>query len=165
MTVSEASSVSSNYGGTISDGASRTVSLVVSGSGVLILSGTNTYTGGTTVMGGTLEIASPSAMPTTGIINVGRPGRVDLRGLLAAYIPHVGEEETLGAAANPQAGGDAVGTADESATIGGDRNDMAAGRSRQAARRLHSWRGAGIGRYPTGIGWASRRSPSRELSS
>ena len=95
-------------------------SLSVSGGGELILSGTDTYTGGTTVSGGTLEFASPSAMPTTGIIIVGRSGTVNLTSLLAAYLPQVaGEESTLGAAANPEANGDAVETADEGTTTGG----------------------------------------------
>ena len=37
---------------------------VVLGGGLLILSGSNTYTGGTTVSGGTLDFASPAALPS-----------------------------------------------------------------------------------------------------
>jgi autotransporter-associated beta strand protein len=58
-------------------------SVTLSGGGELILSGSNTYTGGTTISGGTLDFASPAALPTTGIINISRPGSVSLLGLLA----------------------------------------------------------------------------------
>ena len=50
--------------------------------GTLLLSGSNSYTGGTTVSSGTLEVASPAALPSEGIINVGRSGAVSLLGLL-----------------------------------------------------------------------------------
>ncbi len=55
--------------------------------GTLLLSGSNSYTGGTTVGGGTLELASPAALPSEGMINVGRSGTVSLLGLLV--IPDV----------------------------------------------------------------------------
>jgi fibronectin-binding autotransporter adhesin len=57
------------------------------GPGTLILTGTNTYTGGTTVTTGTLEFASPAALPSVGIINISRPGAVNLLGLLAESPP------------------------------------------------------------------------------
>jgi autotransporter-associated beta strand protein len=56
LTLSLASG-SANYGGTIKNTAGA-ISLVKSGAGTQILSGTNTYTGTTTVSAGTLEIAS-----------------------------------------------------------------------------------------------------------
>ncbi len=56
--------------------------LVQAGAGVVTLTGSNNYTGGTTVSQGTLEVADPGALPTTGIINVGRSGTVSLLGLL-----------------------------------------------------------------------------------
>ena len=46
-----------------------------------------TYTGGTAVSGGTLDFASPAALPTTGILNVGRSGSIDLSTLLMACVP------------------------------------------------------------------------------
>ena len=45
-------------------------SLVVDNPGTVVLSGSNTYTGGTTVNGGTLKILSPSSIPG-GNLNVG----------------------------------------------------------------------------------------------
>ena len=70
-------------------GTGKAVSL--SGGGELILSSTNanTYTGGTTVTGGTLDLASHAALPTTGIVNIGRPGTVNLVSLLSSYVPQV----------------------------------------------------------------------------
>ena len=56
LTLSLASG-SANYGGTIKNTAGA-ISLVKSGAGTQILSGTSTYTGTTTVSAGTLEIAS-----------------------------------------------------------------------------------------------------------
>ena len=49
----------------IQDG-SNTITLVKSGPGTEILSGTNSYSGGTTVAGGTLQASSPSALGTSG---------------------------------------------------------------------------------------------------
>ena len=70
---------------TISGPISQTspgTSVTLSGGGVLILSGSDTYTGGTTISDGTLEVADAAALPTKGIINVGRSGTVSLLGLL-----------------------------------------------------------------------------------
>jgi autotransporter-associated beta strand protein len=53
---------SGSYGGTITDGTG-TIALVKSASGVLTLSGTNNYSGGTTVLGGgTLIVTNPAAI-------------------------------------------------------------------------------------------------------
>ncbi len=70
---------------TISGPISQTgtgASVTLSGGGVLILSGSDTYTGGTTISDGTIEVADAAALPTKGIINVGRSGTVSLLGLL-----------------------------------------------------------------------------------
>jgi autotransporter-associated beta strand protein len=48
-----------SVGGTYSGVIGGKVALVQSGAGVLLLAGTNTYTGSTTVNGGTLELAQP----------------------------------------------------------------------------------------------------------
>ena len=49
--------------------------LRLAGSSELILTGSNNYTGGTTIAGGTLEVSSPASLPKSGIINVGRSAR------------------------------------------------------------------------------------------
>ena len=57
--------------------------MVVAGGGEVNLSdNTNTFTGGTVIASGTLEYGQPSALPSSGQINVGRSGAVDLTGLL-----------------------------------------------------------------------------------
>ena len=59
-------------------------SLTLSGSGTLILSGSNDYSGGNTVTGGTLNVNSAQALPTTGMLVVGRNGRVVLGNITGA---------------------------------------------------------------------------------
>ena len=66
------------YGGAISGSGNHTLALVLSGSGALTLSGTNSYSGGTTVTSGTLNISSEQALPSAGVLVVGRSGRVVL---------------------------------------------------------------------------------------
>jgi phosphatidylinositol-3-phosphatase len=56
-----------NYRHTISGAGS----LEMSGKGILILSGSNSYTGGTTVTAGTLEITNPAALPEGGRLTIG----------------------------------------------------------------------------------------------
>ena len=94
ITVSNTSSGSSNYGGTICNGSSRTLSLVLSGLGMLTLSGSNTYTGGTTVSGGTLDFAGPAATPSEGILTVNPGGYVVLGALVGASSPATDATET-----------------------------------------------------------------------
>jgi fibronectin-binding autotransporter adhesin len=53
------------YADNIQDG-SNTITLVKAGPGTEILTGTNSYSGGTTVTGGTLQASSPSALGTSG---------------------------------------------------------------------------------------------------
>ena len=52
--------------------------VTVSGDGELILSGTDSYTGGTTVSGGTLEFSAASAVPGSGLVTIGGSGRLEL---------------------------------------------------------------------------------------
>ena len=50
----------------------------------MVLTGTNKYTGGTTVSGGTLDFAGPAASPTAGILSVNSGGYVVLGTLVTA---------------------------------------------------------------------------------
>ncbi len=83
LTVSAATGSHVTVSGPIS-GAGRSVTLT--GGGELTLSGNNAYTGGTAVGNGTLDFASPDAVPTTGIISVSRPGSVDLTSRLSGLV-------------------------------------------------------------------------------
>ena len=49
--------------------------LTLDGGGELILSGSNNYGGGTTVLSGTLELTSPAAMPNSGVLTIAGRGR------------------------------------------------------------------------------------------
>jgi autotransporter-associated beta strand protein len=52
------------FSGTIQDGATNTLALIKSGTGTLTLGGTNSYSGGTTVIGGTLQVTNNSSVGT-----------------------------------------------------------------------------------------------------
>lgn len=78
-TLDIASGTNSTVQGVISDGASSG-SLVKSGAGTLLLSGTNTYTGTTTVNGGTLRAGSAGALPSGSAWTVGTGAFFDLNG-------------------------------------------------------------------------------------
>ena len=74
------SSSNSHYGGTISGPVGVTVN--TGAGGVQILSGNNTYTGGTTVNGGRLEAWSANALGTAGaLVTVANGGNLSLKGL------------------------------------------------------------------------------------
>jgi len=79
--------------GNITD-ANNGFTLAKAGSNFLIVSGNNTYTGGTDIAGGTLQLASATALPGTGIVTLGSAialgssaananGTLDLNGLNA----------------------------------------------------------------------------------
>ena len=65
----------STFGGTIRDGVNgQPLALTTSGTGTLILSGSNTYSGGTTVDAGTLIVNSSTALPDGTSLTVGAGG-------------------------------------------------------------------------------------------
>jgi fibronectin-binding autotransporter adhesin len=70
LTVSQSNTTS--FGGTIADGPSNILSLALTGPGTLILTGTNTYSGGTSVQDGILIAGSPTALPNGSSLTVGQ---------------------------------------------------------------------------------------------
>ena len=103
----------------------RNVALALSGSGELTLSGTNSYTGGTTVSGGTLDIAAPSALSGSGLVTIAAGGRLVLGSgagigaLLAASSPTGASAVALSAAAVPATLGGPQSGYENMATLGG----------------------------------------------
>jgi fibronectin-binding autotransporter adhesin len=74
------------FTGRLADGGSRTLSLVMNGSGTQTLSGTGTYTGGTQIQAGELRLGSSAAIGasgSTGSLTVDG-GRLNLNGFSAA---------------------------------------------------------------------------------
>ncbi|MEI6644651.1 MAG: autotransporter-associated beta strand repeat-containing protein [bacterium] len=64
-TLTVTQTVATTYSGVISNGANRVLALVKTGSGLLTLSATNTYTGATTVSNGTLAVSG--ALSSSGV--------------------------------------------------------------------------------------------------
>ena len=58
------------YALTIANGTTNKTAIVRSGSGTLKLSGTNTYTGGTTISGGSIQMAASNVFANTGALNL-----------------------------------------------------------------------------------------------
>jgi autotransporter-associated beta strand protein len=82
-TLSVAETGSSVFFGTLCDNGAS-LSFAMTGTGDVTLSGTNSYSGGTTVTGGTLNIAGDFALPSSGVLVVGRSGCVVLGDSLGA---------------------------------------------------------------------------------
>ena len=79
LSVNAASGTSLTITGPISEsGGDR--GLTLSGGGNLTLSGSDSYTGGTTVGGGTLTVTSAAALPSSGLMTISSGGRLVLGG-------------------------------------------------------------------------------------
>jgi fibronectin-binding autotransporter adhesin len=70
LSLGAASGAASTLSGNVADGTVPTV-LTYSGPGTLILSGSNTHTGGTNVNAGTLVIGAVSALPSNSAVSIG----------------------------------------------------------------------------------------------
>jgi fibronectin-binding autotransporter adhesin len=71
LTLAPTSTSSSVYGGTITDGTGGAGGLVVNGAGTVTLENGNTYTGGTTLDAGTLEIGQSGSLGSGGVTFAG----------------------------------------------------------------------------------------------
>lgn len=101
---------------------SGTGSLTKQDTGTLVFGGLNTYQGGTTIAAGSLSVIDGGALPTTGYVNIGASGRLDLSttteavtiaGFLGSGTLALGtsaEEFTFGDGTNQSFTGDISGT-------------------------------------------------------
>ena len=77
LSIAATAATSSRFSGTIQDGLATgggTTALLVGNDATLVLSGTNTYTGGTTVTAGTLIVNNATALPDGTSLTVGAGG-------------------------------------------------------------------------------------------
>ncbi len=79
---------SSTFSGVIRN-TSGAIALVKADMGMLVLAGTDTYTGGTEASSGTLDFATPKATPSVGVITFDVGGYVALGRLLGASPPAI----------------------------------------------------------------------------
>jgi fibronectin-binding autotransporter adhesin len=80
LTIGNSSNLNSSFSGVISNG-SGSGNLVKSGTGILLLSGINTYNGTTSILAGTLQLGNASALPSntlSGGSNLNIAGTLDL---------------------------------------------------------------------------------------
>ncbi len=125
LNVSAATGSALTIAGGISESSTGT-SVSVSGGGEVILSGTDTYTGGTNVTAATLAITSASALSSTGVVTISGGGQLVLGSgagigaLLTASAPISSGAAALSAAASIPATLAPIGNSVENmATLGG----------------------------------------------
>lgn len=71
LTINGAFTPTMPYAFTIANGTTNKTALVRSGTGTLKLSGANTYTGGTTITGGSIQMGASNVFANTGAMNLG----------------------------------------------------------------------------------------------
>jgi len=76
----EVDSGSSTINGVIANGGTGAGALTKTGAGTLVLGGANTYTGGTTVSDGTLQLGASNRLADTGSVSIGASGTLNLNG-------------------------------------------------------------------------------------
>jgi autotransporter-associated beta strand protein len=106
LTVVPSNGSSTTFAGSISDGGATGMQLDLAGTGpagTLNLTGTNTYTGGTVVSGGTLAFVTASSMPSTGLLTVSNGGWVTLGDSsgISSLVALLGAKSPLSEAAAP----------------------------------------------------------------
>jgi autotransporter-associated beta strand protein len=111
-TISVASGQTLTYNGVIQDAGTQPGQLVKSGTGVLLLGGTSTYTGGTTISAGALRADGDN------ILSPG--GAVVLANTAGALFDLNGSNQTIGSLAGGGASGGNVNIGSGSLTVGGD---------------------------------------------
>ena len=103
-------SATTTFGGSLLDGATNKLALSLTGSGALVLSGTNAYSGGTTIGGGTLQLGNANALGTGGL--TANAGVLDLAG----FSPMVASLGGLAGVVTNSGSADSLLTVNQSAT-------------------------------------------------
>ena len=70
----------STISGVIANGGTGAGTLTKTGAGTLVLSGNNTYTGGTNISDGTLQLSASNRLADTGAVSIGASGILNLNG-------------------------------------------------------------------------------------
>lgn len=87
LTVNTTGTSTSTYAGTVQDGAAGTLAITKSGTGTLALNGANTYSGGTSITGGTLRANNSSGSATgSGTVSVANSGTLGGSGSISGLV-------------------------------------------------------------------------------
>lgn len=118
-----ASTATSTFGGLIQDhsGTGGTVGLAVSSGGDLTLTGTNTYSGATTVCGSCTLAVGISGAAGTGLVAVGDGGTLDIHGTNPSARVDLSNQITLGT------GGGSAATLEDTSTASNSNGDTVSG--------------------------------------
>lgn len=131
LTVGDASSTT--FSGTLQNGAAATLALTKVGAGMLTLSGTNTFTGGTTISAGTIQQGVANALPSGRALTVNGTSVFDLNGFDASV-------STLGGASTAIVSDNAAGSGTSTLSIttatAGSAVNITDGASRTVALRV-----------------------------
>ena len=102
LTISPTGGSTTFNGGILGGGALGTIDLVLNGPGTLVLSGSNTYTGGTTVDAGTLAITTAGALRDGTSLTVAAGGTFVFDPAFISGSPVTGGAVSAGVAAVPE---------------------------------------------------------------